>query len=77
MTGQWKRAWKSVPWVSGTLLMLALALPWYVLAENKTPGFLDYFIVGEHWKRFVIKGWQGDLYGNAHSETPGTIWVYW
>lgn len=77
MTGEWKRAWKSVPWASGTLLMLAIALPWYLMAENKTPGFLNYFIVGEHWKRFVINGWQGDLYGNAHSETPGTIWVYW
>jgi 4-amino-4-deoxy-L-arabinose transferase-like glycosyltransferase len=76
ISGQWKRAWKAVPWISGTLLMLALAIPWYVMAEHKTPGFLEYFIVGEHWKRFVIKGWQGDLYGNAHSEIPGTIWVY-
>jgi 4-amino-4-deoxy-L-arabinose transferase-like glycosyltransferase len=77
LTGQWKRAWRAVPWVSGTLLMLVLALPWYLIAEVKTPGFLNYFIVGEHWMRFVIKGWEGDLYGNAHSETPGTIWVYW
>jgi 4-amino-4-deoxy-L-arabinose transferase-like glycosyltransferase len=76
-TGKWKLAWKSVPWASGTLLMFVIAVPWYWIAENKTPGFLDYFIVGEHWKRFLIKGWQGDLYGNAHSETPGTIWVYW
>lgn len=76
LTGSWRRSWKSLPWIGGTLLMLALALPWYLAAENKTPGFLDYFIVGEHWKRFTVRGWSGDLYGDAHSETPGTIWLY-
>ncbi len=73
---RWREVWRSIPWFTGTLLMLALALPWYIAAEHKTPGFLDYFILGEHWKRFVVRGWQGDLYGNAHSETPGTIWLH-
>ncbi len=76
LTSRWRLALKSVPWVTGTLLMLALALPWYLEAENKTPGFLDYFLVGEHWKRFTVRGWKGDLYGNAHSTIPGTIWAY-
>ncbi len=76
LTSQWRPALKSLPWITGTLLMLALALPWYLAAENKTPGFLDYFIVGEHWKRFTVRGWKGDLYGNAHSKIPGTIWLY-
>ncbi len=26
----------------------AIALPWYIMAEMATPGFIDYFIVGEH-----------------------------
>lgn len=76
LTGRWRETRAALPWIGGTLLMLALALPWYIAAEIKTPGFLNYFIIGEHWKRFVIRGWQGDLYGNAHSETPGTIWLY-
>lgn len=76
LTSQWRLSLKSLPWISGTLLMLALALPWYLAAENKTPGFLDYFIIGEHWKRFTVRGWKGDLYGNAHSKIPGTIWIY-
>lgn len=75
-TGQWRRAWTRIPWITGSLLMLAITMPWYIAAERKTPGFLEYFIVGEHWKRFLVRGWQGDMYGNAHSETPGTIWVY-
>ncbi len=76
LTGTWRRAWKSLPWISGTLLMLTLSVPWYLAAEHKTPGFLNYFLVGEHWKRFTVSGWKGDLYGKAHSKTPGTIWLF-
>lgn len=68
---------KRVPWLGGSLLMLAIALPWYLLAEQRTPGFLDYFIIGEHIKRFLVSGWQGDLYGTAHDEVRGTIWLFW
>lgn len=48
-----------------------------MLAERHSPGFLEYFIVGEHWRRFTEAGWQGDLYGSAHRRVLGTIWVYW
>jgi 4-amino-4-deoxy-L-arabinose transferase-like glycosyltransferase len=68
---------KSLPWVSGIVLTVVLSLPWYVLAELKTPGFIDYFIVGEHFKRFIQPGWGGDLYGSAHRETYGMIWLFW
>lgn len=68
---------KRVPLLSGTLLMLAIALPWYLLAEQATPGFLDYFIMGEHVNRFLVSGWEGDLYGNAHDEPKGMIWLFW
>ncbi len=70
-------AWRSIPWLSGTGLMLFIALPWYFLAEAKTPGFINYFIVGEHWKRFTESGWTGDLYGSGHAHPYGTIWLYW
>lgn len=68
---------KSLPWKTGTALVLVLVVPWYVLAELKTPGFLDYFLVGEHVRRFLDPGWAGDLYGTAHRAPRGTIWVYW
>tara|TARA_R110001606_G_scaffold382156_1_gene543766 strand:+ start:13113 stop:14543 length:1431 start_codon:yes stop_codon:yes gene_type:complete len=74
--GRWKRLWNILPWGYGTLLFLVITVPWYAIAEYKTPGFLDYFIVGEHIKRFIVSGWQGDLYGSAHERTRGTIWVY-
>ncbi|WP_219704003.1 ArnT family glycosyltransferase [Marinomonas lutimaris] len=74
--GRWKKLWNTLPWGVGTLLFLVICVPWYAIAEYKTPGFLDYFIVGEHIKRFIVSGWQGDLYGSAHERTRGTIWFY-
>lgn len=72
----WRELWQKVPLLSGLTLMLSLVLPWYVMAEQATPGFIQYFIVGEHWSRFVDSGWKGDLYGTAHDEARGTIWMY-
>ena len=70
-------ALKVLPWPSGLLLFLSLTLPWYVWAEQRTPGFLNYFIIGEHFSRFLESGWQGDLYGSAHDEPKGMIWPFW
>lgn len=82
--GMWllifRRQWidlRKFPWWRGGLLTLLLTCPWYVLAEIRTPGFLDYFIVGEHIRRFLDPGWTGDLYGSAHDQPKGMIWVFW
>lgn len=56
-------------------VMLFLTLPWYIYAEIKTPGFLNYFIIGEHWERFIQPAWKGDLYGTAHMFPRGSIWL--
>lgn len=74
-TGHWRRL-LGLPWLSGIALMLTVALPWYWLAEQKTPGFLEYFIVGEHFSRYMISKWQGDLYGSAHAEPLAMIWLH-
>lgn len=72
---QW-RALAALPWLSGLGLATLVAIPWYVVAEARSPGFLAYFLVGEHWNRFVVSGWSGDLYGTAHIEPRGTIWLH-
>ncbi|MBB3121738.1 ArnT family glycosyltransferase [Pseudoduganella violacea] len=61
----------------GILLATAICLPWYVAAELAYPGFLQYFIVGEHFARFLVPGWQGDRYGLAHRQPLGAIWLFW
>lgn len=73
---RWLQLWQNLPWIKGSLLMLAIALPWYILAELRTPGFLNYFIVGENIHRFLDPGWSGDKYGFAHKAPFGMIWAY-
>jgi 4-amino-4-deoxy-L-arabinose transferase-like glycosyltransferase len=76
----WKKKWAALrllPWAGGTVLCLALALPWYLLAEHRAPGFLSYFFIGEHLGKFMKTGWSGDLYGTSHGKPRGTIWLYW
>jgi 4-amino-4-deoxy-L-arabinose transferase-like glycosyltransferase len=68
--------WRRLPWISGGLLTIVLAVPWYVLAEQRTPGFLDYFLIGEHWRRYTVSGWKGDMFGTAHSRPRGMIWAF-
>ncbi len=75
-TRDWRSIWHGLPWLRGLLLTLALSLPWYLAAEAATPGFLQYFIVGEHWQRFTQPGWTGDLYGSGHARPRGSIWLY-
>jgi 4-amino-4-deoxy-L-arabinose transferase-like glycosyltransferase len=75
--GCFKLAIKSLPWLTGMMVFLLLTLPWYIWAEIRTPGFLEYFIIGEHVQRFLVSGWQGDLYGTAHVKPRGIIWLYW
>ncbi|MDV7105787.1 glycosyltransferase family 39 protein [Vibrio sp. TH_r3] len=71
------KLWKRIPLISGFAVSALIAVPWYLLAEQTTPGFLDYFLIGEHWSRFTVSGWTGDLYGSAHDEVRGTIWLFW
>lgn len=69
-------AWRRLPWLRGSVIVALLAVPWYVAAELKTPGFLNYFLIGEHWQRFTVAGWSGDRYGNAHAFARGSIWLF-
>jgi len=77
LEGQWRLVWQQIPWFKGSAVMLLIALPWYIAAEIDSPGFLNYFLVGEHFKRFVDAGWHGDLYGVAHKHPRGKIWLLW
>ncbi|MCG7550472.1 glycosyltransferase family 39 protein [Pseudoalteromonas sp. Of7M-16] len=74
---QFVKAFCSLPWKTGFPLFWLLVVPWYAWAEIRTPGFLEYFIIGEHIQRFLVSGWAGDLYGSAHDRPRGSIWIYW
>jgi 4-amino-4-deoxy-L-arabinose transferase-like glycosyltransferase len=49
-----------IPWLKCIGLYLALTLPWFVVAARRNPGFLYFFIVHEHFERYVASiehGW--------------------
>lgn len=64
------------PIVLGALISIGIALPWYLCAELRSPGFIDYFIVGEHFKRFLDSSWSGDKYGFPKQQPLGMVWLF-
>ncbi len=50
------KALLSLIWWPGILLFLLLAGPWFVATQWHFPGFFDYFVVVQHFKRFAAGG---------------------
>ena len=51
-----QRRWRDLLWLLqplGLLLFGLLALPWFVLMQLRYPGFFDYFIMEQHFRRFA------------------------
>jgi 4-amino-4-deoxy-L-arabinose transferase-like glycosyltransferase len=76
----WKKKWlvllNQSPWVTGIAISLVISVPWMIAVELKNPGFIQYFIVGENFQRFVEAGWGGDKFGSPKSQPFGMILVY-
>lgn len=74
LTGTWPLQIAHIPWVSGVSIMIALVIPWYLWAELRNPGFLEYFLITENYERFTNPEY-GDKYGTGHVQPPGTAWL--
>lgn len=72
--GRWRLVIQ-LPWIGGLVVFFAVAAPWYLLAERATPGFLHYFIVHEHFLRYVSHEY-GDLYGSGRKQPFGASWAF-
>uniref|UniRef100_UPI003341F12A ArnT family glycosyltransferase n=1 Tax=Castellaniella defragrans TaxID=75697 RepID=UPI003341F12A len=59
-------AMKRLLWWPGILLFVALSLPWMVVMQARYPGFFDYFIVYQHFQRFLESGFNN----------PQAFWFY-
>ena len=68
------RLLKQLNWVSGIVLFLLLTAPWFLLAEARNPGFLNYFFIHENFLRYLVKDY-GDRYGTGHQYPLGSIWI--
>lgn len=54
-----RELWR-VPLVWCAIIYLAIVMPWFVLAEHRNPGFLEFFFIHEHLERFTSSqehGW--------------------
>jgi 4-amino-4-deoxy-L-arabinose transferase-like glycosyltransferase len=67
---------RSIPWVGVTLVFFSIWCPWYLLAEARTPGFLNYFFLHENILRYLHSDLKV-LYGIGHRVPFGTIWWHW
>lgn len=52
ISGEWRR-WREFRLVTGTLLFLAIAAPWHILAGIRNPHFFWFYFVNEHFLRFL------------------------
>ena len=54
ISGEWRR-WREFRLFTGTLLFLAIAAPWHILAGIRNPHFFWFYFVNEHFMRFLGK----------------------
>ncbi|MBJ6751333.1 phospholipid carrier-dependent glycosyltransferase [Geomonas anaerohicana] len=54
LTRRW-RILKEMRLVTGFLLFLAVAAPWFVLVCQRNPEFFQFFFIHEHFERFLTK----------------------
>ncbi|MBZ0090783.1 MAG: glycosyltransferase family 39 protein [Sulfuricellaceae bacterium] len=47
--------WKRLHLVTGTLLFLAIAAPWFIAVSLANPEFFHFFFIHEHFERFLTK----------------------
>lgn len=52
--------WRRLHLVSGAGLMLAIAVPWFVLVSLRNPEFAQFFFIHEHWQRYTSTVHQRD-----------------
>lgn len=60
------KLWRGMHWVSGILIFLTLAMPWFVLVSLRNPGFAEFFFIHEHFARYLT---------NVH-QRKGAWWYY-
>jgi 4-amino-4-deoxy-L-arabinose transferase-like glycosyltransferase len=73
LTRKW-RALLHLPWIGGSALFFFVTTPWFLYAEQRSPGFLKYFFIHENFLRFLVKDY-GDRYGSGHDHPYGMIWL--
>ena len=74
------RRWKdvfNVRWLVVLPVFLAIAVPWFVLVEQRNPGSVWYFFYNENFMRFISHDY-GDKYGAGREAFRGVsvLWAF-
>jgi 4-amino-4-deoxy-L-arabinose transferase-like glycosyltransferase len=75
ISGEWRR-WREFHLFSGTLLFLAIAAPWHLLAGIRNPHFFWFYFVNEHFMRFLGKRIPKD-YNKQSDSLYWTLHLVW
>jgi 4-amino-4-deoxy-L-arabinose transferase-like glycosyltransferase len=75
ISGEWRR-WREFHLFTGTLLFLAIAAPWHILAGIRNPHFFWFYFVNEHFMRFLGKRIPKD-YNKQTSSLYWTLHLVW
>ena len=52
--------WRRMQWLAGMAIFFALALPWHLLAASRNPEWAEFYLVHEHFTRFLTAEHQRD-----------------
>ena len=72
------RRWKGIfnwKWIATAPIFLLIAVPWFVLVEQRNPGAVWYFFYNENFMRFISHDY-GDKYGAGREAFRG-VSVLW
>jgi 4-amino-4-deoxy-L-arabinose transferase-like glycosyltransferase len=75
ISGEWRR-WREFHLFTGTLLFLAIAAPWHILAGIRNPHFFWFYFVNEHFMRFLNKRIPRD-YNKQKDSLYWTLHLIW
>jgi 4-amino-4-deoxy-L-arabinose transferase-like glycosyltransferase len=75
ISGEWRR-WREFRLFTGTLLFLAIAAPWHILAGIRNPHFFWFYFVNEHFMRFLGKRIPKD-YNKQTNSLYWTLHLVW
>ena len=67
-TRSWGR-WRELRIFSSSLIFLFIAVPWHLIAEHRSPGFLWSYFINEHFKRAL-----GTRYPPDYEAVPLLLW---
>ena len=51
--GEWRGATQRFHVIAGATITAAMSLPWFIAITLREPGFFDFYIVGEHFRRLL------------------------